>query len=526
MNRTKCRISTGLLCLFTTACVFGADNVYNVHDYGARPDGKTLCTKSIQKAIDECAERGGGTVYFPPGTFLSGTLIMRSNVTLRLDAGCRLLGSTDLKDYPPIVQAFRSYTDNYTDKSLIYGENVEHITIAGSGIIDGQGGAFKGPYKVRPYMIRFIQCQNVLVKDITIRNSPMWVQHYLACDDVRIDGITVRSRVSGNNDGIDIDSCHRVIISNCNVSSGDDAIVLKSTSARLCRNVTVSNCVLSSHCNALKMGTESNGGFENIVINGCTIYDTRLAGVALEIVDGGTMDRIVVSNITMNKVGAPIFIRLGNRSRPFKKDMEKPGMGVMRNITISDIESTRANETGCAISGLPGHAIENVTLSNIRLSFAGNGNKEDAARAVPEKPTSYPEYSMFGRLPAYGFYCRHVKGLKLLNVQLQLAAADKRHAIVLDDVEDALIDSLDATFSAGAGSMVRLTNIKGALIRGCRPRTGTDTFLKLEGEASEGVVLVANDLSRVRKMVEMASDVPKAALAEIANHVEQKSRKD
>ena len=526
MSRTKYRISTGLLCLFTTACVFGADNVYDVRDYGARPDGKTLCTKSIQKAIDECAERGGGTVYLPPGTFLSGTLIMRSNVTLTLDSGCTLLGSTDLKDYPPIVQAFRSYTDNYTDKSLIYGENLQRIAITGSGTIDGQGRPFKGPYKVRPYMIRFIQCRNVLVKDVTIRNSPMWVQHYLACDDVRIDGITVRSRVNGNNDGIDIDSCHRVIISNCNVSSGDDAIVLKSTSARPCRDVTVSNCVLSSHCNALKMGTESNGGFENIVITGCTIYDTRLAGIALEIVDGGTMDRIVVSNITMNKVGAPIFIRLGNRARPFKKDMEKPGMGVMRNVTISNIEATGANPTGCAISGLPGHAIENVTLSNIRLSFAGNGNKEDAARAVPEKPTAYPEYSMFGRLPAYGFYCRHVKGLKLLNVQLQLAAADKRHAIVCEDVEDALIDSLDATFSAGASSMVRLTNVKGAFIRGCRPRTGTDTFLKLEGEASEGVVLVANDLSRVRRVVEMASDVPKAALAEIANHVEQKSRKD
>ena len=515
-----------LLCIFTTTCVFGADNTYDVRNYGAKPDGKTICTKSIQKAIDECAKRGGGTVYFPPGTFLSGTIYMKSNVTLRLDTGSILLGSTNLKDYPPTVQAFRSYTDNYTDKSLIYGENLQHIAITGSGIIDGQGRPFKGPYKVRPYMIRFIQCRNVLVKDVTIQNSPMWVQHYLACDDVRIDGITVRSRVNGNNDGIDIDSCHRVIISNCNISSGDDAIVLKSTSARPCRNVVVSNCVLSSHCNALKMGTESNGGFENIVITGCTIYDTRLAGVALEIVDGGTMDRIVVSNITMNKVGAPIFIRLGNRSRPFKKDMEKPGMGVMRNITISDIESTGANETGCAISGLPGHAIENVTLSNIRLSFAGNGNKEDAARAVPEKPTSYPEYSMFGRLPAYGFYCRHVKGLKLLNVQLQLAAADKRHAIVCEDVEDALIDSLDATFSAGASSMVRLTNIKGAFIRGCRPPAGTGTFLKLEGAKSKGVTLVANDLSRVRRVVEMASDVPKAALAEIANHVEQKSRKD
>jgi polygalacturonase len=517
MSRKNFRIPTTLLCLLTTACVFGAENVYNVCDYGAKTDGKTLCTKPIQNTIDECARQGGGTVYFPPGAFLSGTLFMKSNVTLRLDMGSTLLGSTNLNDYPPTVQAFRSYTDNYTDKSLIYGEKLQRIAITGNGTIDGQGRPFKGPYKVRPYMIRIIECQNVLVKDVTIQNSPMWVQHYLACDDVRIDGITVRSRVNGNNDGIDIDSCHRVIISNCNVSSGDDAIVLKSTSARTCRDVTVSNCVLSSHCNALKMGTESNGGFQNIVITGCSIYDTRLAGVALEIVDGGTMDRVVVSNITMNKIGAPIFLRLGNRARPFKKDMETPGIGLMRNITISNIEATGANPTGCAISGLPGHAIENVTLSNLRLSFVGGGNKQDADRPVPENPTAYPEYSMFGRLPAYGFYCRHAKDLKLLNVQLQLAAADKRHALVAEDIESISINDLETPFTQDAGTIIRLKDVKGALIRGCRPPAGTDTFLKLQGSASEDIMLTANDFSRVGRIAETTPDVSKTALSILSN---------
>jgi polygalacturonase len=522
MNGTKYRISMALLCLFTTTSVFGAENIYDVRDYGARPDGKTLCTKSIQKVIDECAKQGGGTVYFQPGTFLSGTIYMKSDVTLRLDTGSTLLGSTNLKDYPPTVQAFRSYTDNYTDKSLIYAENLKRIAITGNGTINGQGQPFKGPYKVRPYMIRIIQCQDVLVKDVIIQNSPMWVQHYLACDDVRIDGITVRSRVNGNNDGIDIDSCHRVIISNCNVSSGDDAIVLKSTSARPCRDVTISNCVLSSHCNGLKMGTESNGGFQNIVMTGCSIYDTRLAGIALEIVDGGTMDRVVVSNITMNKVGAPIFLRLGNRARPFKKDMETPGIGVLHNITISNIEATGANPTGCAISGLPGHAIENVTLSNLRLSFEGGGNKQDAVRSIPENPTAYPEYSMFGRLPAYGLYCRHVKDLKLLNVQLQLAAADKRHALVAEDCENLSIDDLDAPFSKDAAALIRLIDVKGALIRGCRPQMGTDTFLKLEGTASEGIVLATNDFGRVDKITETAPEVPKTALSILPNNTAKK----
>jgi polygalacturonase len=445
--------------------VFAAEEMYDVRDYGAKPDGKTLCTKSIQKTIDACSQSGGGTVYLPPGTFLSGTIYFKSGVTLRLAAGSTLLGSKSLKDYPPTVQAFRSYTDNYTDKSLIYGENVERIAIAGSGTIDGQGASFKGPYKVRPYMIRFIQCRNVTVKDVTLRNSPMWVQHYLACDDVHITEITVRSLVNHNNDGINIDSCRRVIISDCNIKSGDDAIVLKSTSARICRDVVVNNCVLSSRCNALKMGTESNGGFKNIVMTGCSIYNTRLAGVALEIVDGGTMNRVVVSNITMDKVGAPIFLRLGNRARPFKKDMDTPGIGFMRNITISNIEATGANPTGCAISGLPEGKIENVTLSNLRLSFEGGGMKADAEREIPEKAADYPEYSMFGRLSAYGFYCRHVKGLKMFNVELQLEKPDQRHAVVFEDVEDAMVDWLDAPLSPDTGKMIDLNDVKNVFIR-------------------------------------------------------------
>lgn len=517
MNRARQWVLAGLISLFMVTTAFCGYKLYDVRDYGASPDGNTLCTEAVQEAIDCCAKDGGGTVYFPPGTFLSGTVFMKSGVTLRIDAGCTLLGSKDLKDYPPTVQLFRSYTDNYTDKSLIYGENLEGIAITGDGTIDGQGRFFKGPYKVRPYMIRFIQCRNVTVEDVTIKNSPMWVQHYLACDDVRISGITVRSRVNANNDGIDIDCCHRVVISNCNVNSGDDAVVLKSTSARPCKNVVVSSCILSSQCNALKMGTESNGGFQDIVLSGCSIYNTHLAGVALEIVDGGTMDRVIVSDMTMNGVAAPIFLRLGNRARPFKKDMGEPGIGALRNITISNIEAAGANATGCAISGLPDAKIQNVTLSNLRLSFAGGGLRQDASRAIPERLRDYPEYSMFGRLPAYGFYCRHVKGLKLRNVQLQLAKSDQRHALVCEDVEDALIDALDTPVSGGAAAIIRLIDVKGAFIRGCRAKPGTDVFLQLQGAQSERVTLAGNDLTGVAKIAEVAADVHELALFKVAN---------
>lgn len=512
MRQAKQLVLVALCCLSTGAAL-GAEQLYDVRQFGAKPDGKTLSTESIQRAIDRCAADGGGTVYLPPGAFLSGTIYLKSRVTLRLAAGCTLLGSTELKDYPPTVPALRSYTDNYTDKSLIYGEKLEGIAITGRGTIDGQGRAFTGPYKVRPYTMRLIQCRGVTVEGVTLRDSPMWMQHYLACDDVRIHGITVRSRVNANNDGINIDSCHRVVISDCNVSSGDDALVLKSTTGRPCRSVAISNCVLSSYCNALKMGTESNGGFENVVITGCAIYDTRLAGLALEIVDGGTMDRVVVSGLTMQRVGTPIFLRLGNRARPFEKEGKKPGIGRMRNVTISNVEATGAGATGCAVAGLPEAKIENLTLSNVRLSFAGDGSRQDAARAIPENPEAYPEYSMFGRLPAYGFYCRHVRGLRLDGVQLQTAKPDLRHALVCDDVEDLVVDGLDGPFAPGACATIRLVQVKGASIRGCRPQTPVETFLKLEGDASGRVVLTGNDFSLVGKAVDAAPEVPSGAVS-------------
>ncbi|MBN1505891.1 MAG: glycoside hydrolase family 28 protein [Sedimentisphaerales bacterium] len=504
----------------------GAANVpvgevlHDIRAYGAVGDGQTLCTEAIQKAIDRCAEAGGGTVYLPAGRFPSGTICLKSGVTLRLDAGCTLLGSTNLRDYPATVPAWRSYTDNYTDKSLLYGEKLERIGITGRGVIDGQGAAFKGPYKVRPYMIRLIECRDVTVEDVTIKDSPMWVQHYLACDDVRIRDITVRSHVNANNDGIDIDSCRRVTVSGCNIDSGDDAIVLKSTSARPCTEVVVSNCILRSTCNALKMGTESNGGFQNVVLTGCTIHDTRLAGVALEIVDGGAMDRVVVSDMTMRGVGTPVFLRLGNRARVFKEDMGKPGIGSMRNLTISNIEATGANPTGCALAGLPDAKIENVTLRDIRLSFAGGGTAGEASRTIQEEPDAYPEYKMFGRLPAWGLYCRHITGLTLANVQLQLAGDDRRHAVVFEDVKGAVIDGLDAPYSNGAVSVLRLADVQDVFLRNCRPQAGTSVFLSVQGARSDGITLVGNDLRGVRKVIEAAASVPPAVIALVANRNE------
>jgi polygalacturonase len=421
--------------------------VFDVREMGAAADGSRLATKTIQAAVEACAKLGGGRVYFPPGRYLSGTIFLKTGVALDLEAGATLAGSTNLADYPSAVPAFRSYTDNYTEMSLLYAEKAENIALIGRGKIDGQGKAFKGPYKVRPYLIRMIECRNILVENITIVDSPMWVQHYLACDDVVIRGIKVYSRANLNNDGIDIDCSQRVRISDCDISSLDDGIVLKSTAARPTRDVVVTNCTVSSLCNALKLGTESNGGFDNITVSNCTIFDTRLAGIAVEMVDGGALDRVSFSNIVMNKVGAPIFVRLGNRARPFLESGPRPGMGSLRNVLISNVQAGGAGIVGCSITGLPGFPAENITLDNIRLSFMGGGTPDDAARRIEEYADKYPEFRMFGTLPAHGFYCRHARNLTFRNVETRFEPPEARPGLVTDDVQGLRV--IDSSFANG-----------------------------------------------------------------------------
>jgi len=482
--------------------------LFNVLAYGAVGDGKRLNTQALQAAIDASAAAGGGTVYFPAGNYLSGTIVLKSHVGLYLEAGATILGSRNLADYPSHVPAFRAYTAPYTDKYLIYGERLENVFIGGHGTLDGQGAAFDPTRYGRPYLIRLSECRNVTVQGIRLVNPGMWVQHYLACTDVDIDGIRVRSGANRNNDGIDIDCCDRVRISNCEIDSEDDAICLKSAGARITRNVTITNCILRSHANALKAGTESEGGFENITISNCVVHDTRLAGIALEAVDGATLSGIIVSNIAMRGVGAPIFIRLGNRARPIEPGGPHLPIGKAENIIISNVEAVDAGKTGCSITGLSGHPVRNVTLSTIRLRFQGGGTREMVGRAIPEVPESYPEYNIFGVLPAYGFYCRHAEGLKLSNVHTDFEQPDARPALVADDVSQLDISSANFAQNAGDGPAMLFQNVRGAIIHGCRPWQEVETYLRVEGRETEGIALVANDLRQARKAFEVSGDVP------------------
>lgn len=476
--------------------------VYDVREFGAVGDGVTLDTQAIQKAIDVCADNGGGKVYLQGGTFLSGTIRLKSNVTLYIEAGATLLGSTNIADYPEITpKIIYLYRARFT-KYLIYAEHAENIGLAGRGMIDGQGKHFParpGDDKGRPYILRFSECKNVRVENLSFRDSARWLSHYLACENVAISGISIRSKIRENRDGIGIDSCRNVRISDCSIDTGDDAIVLKATTERPCQKVVITNCVLSSTASALKMGTESNGGFEDIAISNCMISDTGYSGIAVEMVDGGLLDRVTISNITMKNVKVPIFVRLGNRARPIP-GLPPPGMGALRNVIISNVQASGADQMGCSITGIPGFPVENVTLDNIRIQFKGGGSAEDAQREIPEKETSYPSGKMFGRLSAYGFFCRHAKNLRLHNVDLAFEDDDLRPAIVCDDVRGLDIFGLQSQTSQAADCVLRLRQVQGALIHGCRSDTKIDTFLRLQGDACRDISLTGNNLQEVKHL--------------------------
>lgn len=458
---------------------------------GAAGDGVTLDTRALQAAIDRCAAAGGGTVLLRAGRYLTGTLHLRDRVTLRLDSGAVLLGSKRLEDYPVLHDAIPSYVSNYTERCLIRAENLTDIAITGTGTIDGNGTAFSGPYLVRPFLMRFVSCRGVHISGITLRNPAMWTQHYLDCEDVLVEGVRVRSRRPRvNNDGIDIDSCRRMRIANCDIDAGDDAIVLKATTNSPCRDIVVTNCVLSTLCNAFKLGTESSGGFDNIVFSNSSIYDTELAGIALEAVDGGDLRRVSISNIVMRNTRYPIFLRLGNRARPITAQAPQPGIGSFAGVTIRGVIADASSPFGCLIAGIPDHPIEDVTLEDIQLNSPGGGAPLPPDQQIPERPAAYPEAGMFGPLPASGVYCRHVRYLSLIRIALHTSSPDPRPAIVADDADGLTVSSLSAP--ATAHPLIEFRNVRHARIRETLTQSSAQALLWVSGPET-GDIAVTSD---------------------------------
>lgn len=490
---------------------------HNIRDHGAAGDGVTLETGAIQAAIDACAATGGAVVM-PPGRYLSGTLFMRSNVTLHLCRGATLLGSTDLKDFPPVRPALRAFVDNYSDKSLIYGENLENIGIGGEGVIDGQGGLYERkirPLDVRPMILRFVTCRRLRVENVTLQHSPIFLQWYLGCEELWVQGVRGFNHCNFQNDFLTFDGCRNVIVRDCIGDSDDDGITLKSSSDRACENIAISNCNISTICNALKFGTESSGGFRNISVNNLVVRQTvqedfrqthkpGLAGIAISVVDGAELDGVTISNVVMRGCYTPFYLRLADRGRPYTEGMAKPPVGSLRNVNISNVIAVGAEQFASSITGIPGHPVENVSLSNVNITCRGGGPREDREIEVPELIHRYPDCHKFGKLPAYGFFCRHVRGLRLDNVQLNTQAPDARHGFYGEDIEDLGLDRV--SFPATCGQPIRLKNVRRAAVRGCTVPGPVEAFVKVEGEHSCHVVVAENHLPQAGDHVETTAD--------------------
>lgn len=485
-----------LLFCFLISSSQGFAKDYNILDFGATPDGNTLNTLNIQSAIDAAHKNGGGRVVIPSGKFLSGTVFLKSGVEIHLAEGAVLLGSTNPSHYTSIENwKAPSMTDRKMRQwqALIMADSEKNVSITGKGEINGQGRQLslhidslfyagqidsadydfvnsRPQFYLRPQLVQIVYCKNVQVKNVTFKDAASWVQTYNICEEVFIDSIIVHSDAYWNNDGLDIVNCKNTRITNCVINSSDDGICLKSHYlGHECDNIYIANCNVRSSASAVKLGAKSWGGFKNITIENIKIHDTFRSAIAIECVDGGILENILVNSIQAVNTGNAIFIRLGERN---------PG-SVLRNVTLKNIKvevpferpdyayEIRGpelpffhNTFPSSITGIPGRPVENVTLENIEIIYPGRGNNGLANMPlsrlddVPEKEKEYPEFSMFGELPAWGFYVRHVRGLTMKNVKLSVNAPDYRPACVFDDVHNLDIENMSINGDAKPTRMV------------------------------------------------------------------------
>lgn len=525
MNPTPFRF-LGAFCL-TAVLALGATaptQQYPVQNFGAKGDGQTLDTAALQRAIETAHEKGGGVVVLPAGRYLSGTIHLLSNVTLRLERGAVLLGSPSLADYR------RGYWP-----ALVLARGQENIAIEGEGEIDGQGKrvaadsvriyesgkhvdffpglkpgekVFTGigtdrdpwidPYAmqaagtlaarvaprdredvatwrvdefVRPQLVEFWECRQARVEGILLRDAANWVQTYRECDDLQLLRVRVRSVTYWNNDGMDIVNCRRVHVADCDIDAADDGICLKthrSADNRPCEDIVIERCRIRSSASALKFGTASYTPFRRVRAEHLEIYDTYRSAVALEAVDGGTIEDITVRHLRARNTGNAFFLCIGQRNG-------RVPPGYLRRVEFSDfvvevpagkpdtgyahegpMPKVPMNVAPAVIVGLPERAVEDVVLKDVTIRYGGGARRERAEvgwtdfKAIPERRENYPEFSMFGELPAWGLFLRHATGIRLENVELSLAQGDYRPALTADRVPALTFATVKVVGATGA----------------------------------------------------------------------------
>ncbi|MCC6819514.1 MAG: glycoside hydrolase family 28 protein [Verrucomicrobia subdivision 3 bacterium] len=497
---------SGLLifCGLLNAAELDGNNYFNVRNYGAVGDGKNLDSPAVDKAVQAASAAGGGTVYVPAGTYLSGSIHLTNNIHLLLDAGAVILGEKwNSEAYDPTepytLGAYQDGGHSFFHNSLIWGEGLTNVSITGPGMINGGGlttweGKLDekigfnqkppfpkdggGPVQAANKAIALKLCRGVLIRDVTIFHGGWFAILVTGCDNVTIDNVTIDT----NRDGMDIDCCRNVMVSNCRVNSPiDDGICPKSThvlgAPRLTENLTIVNCQVSgfeegtlldgtlkpakSGFGRIKFGTESSGGFRNITVANCTFRSCR--GLALEEVDGGILENFTINNLTMMDVrDYAIYITTGKRNRtPNLTTNSRLSNILISNVIVDGVDKM----SGIQIMGLPEQPIEGVRLENIRLTSKGGGKTNDAALTPKEVGAGYPEPSMLGTLPAYGIFARHVRDLELANIHLNFQTNDFRPAAFFADVDGLEIDNLKPQVAAGVRAAVISADVRSLTIR-------------------------------------------------------------
>jgi len=476
--------------------------IFNVKDFGARGDGRALDSPGIQSAIHACGHVGGGTVFLPAGTYLTAALSLVSRVTLWIDAGATILGSTDPAHYPLIRSRWEG-VDQDTHAPLIGGCGLEHVTVAGRGVVDGQGEAWwrrhqRGESPIpRPKLISFQDCRNVHISSITARNSPSWTISPLRCDDVTIEAVAIVNPAdSPNTDGITPDSCRNVRISNCHIDVGDDCVSLKSgaqpgqhDSYRPCENITLTNCTMLHGHGGVVIGSEMSGDVRNVVIANCVFAGTdRGLRIKSRRGRGGVVENVQANNLVMEDVLCPIAVNLhyacgargdetvsDRRARPVSEATPR-----IRHVRVGDVVARGVKVAAAFIFGLAEMPLQDLALHDISVSLSGRAEPDIPEMADGLQPTCRA-----------GFHVHSVQRLRLHNIEVseQLGAA-----FYLSDVSDVDLSACTTPTPQADSPVIELRDVRGAFVHGCRASTGTGPFLRVAGEASRDICLSGNDL--------------------------------
>ncbi len=429
--------------VFVSALSINAQ-IYNVKDFGAVNDGLTNNTKAIQKAIDSCTKNGGGKVALTGGgKYMTGTLYLKDNVTLHIGNGTVLLGSPNYDDYTTDTHKNMYKNEPHMNRCLIFAKDAKSIAIEGYGTIDGNGHK-RNFSEGRPMLLRFLNCENIHLNNISLINPAAWTSAWLYCNNISVSGITILSRVNNNGDGLDFDGCTNVRVANSNFDNSDDSICLQASQPdKPCKNVTVSNCIFSTKWGGMRIGLLSRGNIESVTVTNCVFRNIDDSGLKIQQNEGGEMKNMVFSNLIMENVPRPIFMTFcQQRASVETPEGEYEPLSRMHNFSFSNIivdNSKGDKNSAFFITGFPNHYIEDITIRDVQFVVSGGGSKEDSEKKVREYTIEmlegwWPEFYRVGTLPSCGVYARHIDGLILDNISIKTINKDERDAVVFSDV--------------------------------------------------------------------------------------------